>query len=244
MDFKQNFSHFFNQSDSVGQALFFLLMTMSVISWYLIFVKKLNSLITRRLTKKFLTYFWNAPSLKEIDRTLENHSEQEPFTHLTYHAINALYHHENKSNGRLEDTGSINDFLTRAIRRVIDEETARLEWGLTLLASIASTAPFVGLFGTVWGVYNALINVGKDGQVGLEQIASPVGEALIMTGFGLIVAVPAVLAYNDCVRQNRILLAQLDAFAHDLFALLITGAPISRFSLSNTTSWGNADGVR
>lgn len=113
------------------------------------------------------------------------------------------------------------------MRRVIDEETAKLEWGLTILASIASTAPFIGLFGTVWGVYHALIGIGQSSQGSLEQIAGPVGEALIMTGLGLAVAIPAVLAYNDCVRSNRVLLAQLDVFAHDLFAFLTTGSTIN-----------------
>jgi biopolymer transport protein ExbB len=92
------------------------------------------------------------------------------------------------------------------------------------LASIASTAPFVGLFGTVWGVFHALTNIGQGGSATLEQIAGPVGEALIMTGLGLAVAIPAVLAYNACSRSNRLLLAKLDAFAHDLFALLTTGS--------------------
>lgn len=123
--------------------------------------------------------------------------------------------------------GSASEFLTRSMRRAIDEETARLEWGLTALASIASTAPFVGLFGTVWGVYHALLGIGQGGAATLDQIAGPVGEALIMTGLGLAVAIPAVLAYNACARANRLVLARLDAYAHDLFAFLTTGAPIA-----------------
>ena len=110
------------------------------------------------------------------------------------------------------------------MRRVIDEETARLESGLTVLASVGSTAPFVGLFGTVWGVYHALVNIGMSGQGTLDKVSAPVGEALIMTALGLAVAIPAVLAYNAFVRRNRIVLAKLDGFAHDLFAFLSTGA--------------------
>jgi len=109
------------------------------------------------------------------------------------------------------------------MRRVIDEETARFESGLTVLASVGSTAPFVGLFGTVWGVYHALIAIGVSGQGTLDKIAGPVGEALIMTALGLAVAIPAVLGYNAFVRSNRLTLAKLDAFAHDLFAFLTTG---------------------
>ena len=112
------------------------------------------------------------------------------------------------------------------MRRVIDEETARLESGLTVLASVGSTAPFVGLFGTVWGVYHALINIGMSGQGTLDKVAGPVGEALIMTALGLAVAIPAVLAYNAFVRSNRMVLAELDAFAHDLFAFLTTGSHV------------------
>ncbi|MGQ0651984.1 MAG: MotA/TolQ/ExbB proton channel family protein [Betaproteobacteria bacterium] len=116
------------------------------------------------------------------------------------------------------------DFLTRAMRRAIDEDTARLESGLTVLASVGSTAPFVGLLGTVWGVYHALVSIGLSGQGTLDKVAGPVGEALIMTALGLAVAIPAVLAYNGFVRANRLVLARLDAFAHDLYALLTLGA--------------------
>ena len=118
------------------------------------------------------------------------------------------------------------EFLTRAMRRVIDEDTARLESGLTVLASVGSTAPFVGLFGTVWGVYHALVAIGLSGQGTLDKVAGPVGEALIMTALGLAVAIPAVLAYNGVVRANRLVLAKLDAFAHDLYAVLTTGAHV------------------
>jgi len=113
------------------------------------------------------------------------------------------------------------------MRRVIDEETARFESGLTVLASVGSTAPFVGLFGTVWGVYHALIAIGVSGQGTLDKIAGPVGEALIMTALGLAVAIPAVLGYNAFVRFNRLTLAQLDSFAHDLFAFLTTGSHVN-----------------
>jgi len=116
--------------------------------------------------------------------------------------------------------------VTRTMRKVIDEETAKLENGLTLLASVGSTAPFVGLFGTVWGVYHALVGIGLADGVTINRIAGPVGEALIMTGLGLAVAIPAVLAYNAFVRNNRVFLSRLDAFAHDLFAFLSTGQQV------------------
>ncbi|MCK9606185.1 MAG: MotA/TolQ/ExbB proton channel family protein [Methylomonas sp.] len=227
MSFNQNLSHFLSQSDGVGQSLFLLLIVMSVGSWYFILVKAWHAAVSRRRTRQFLSLFWNAASLDEVAENLNGHRDEEPFSHLTYHAINATRHHAIHGSQRLQEAGSAGEFLTRAIRRVIDEETAKLEWGLTILASIASTAPFIGLFGTVWGVYHALLGIGQNGQGTLEQIAGPVGEALIMTGLGLAVAIPAVLAYNDCVRSNRLLLAQLDAFAHDLFAFLTTGSTIN-----------------
>ncbi len=118
------------------------------------------------------------------------------------------------------------ELITRTLRQEINRVSARLESGLTLLASVGSTAPFVGLLGTVWGIYHALLAVSTSGTVQIDKVAGPVGEALIMTALGLAVAIPAVLAYNAFTRVNRITLAELDAFAHDLHAYLTTGARI------------------
>ncbi|WAK03686.1 MotA/TolQ/ExbB proton channel family protein [Methylobacter sp. YRD-M1] len=226
MDFKDNLTHFLAQSDGVGQTLFALLIAMSIASWYFIIVKAWQGARMRRRSARFLKTFWDAASLTEVARYLGNHALNEPFAYLTQHALTAARHHAAYGVHRLHEAGSAQEFLTRSMRRAIDEETARLEWGLTALASIASTAPFVGLFGTVWGVYHALLGIGQGGAATLDQIAGPVGEALIMTGLGLAVAIPAVLAYNACARANRLVLARLDAYAHDLFAFLTTGAPV------------------
>src|SRR5262249_11140763 len=164
---------------------------------------------------------------------LEEHHPDEPFSHLTWHGIVASRHHQHHGADKLNAAGSTSEFLTRSMRRVVDEETSRLEWGLTVLASVGSTAPFVGLFGTVWGVYHALVTIGLSGQGTLDKVAGPVGEALIMTAAGLAVAVPAVLAYNAFVRSNRVVLAKLDAFAHDLFAFLTTGSHFGESQLSD-----------
>jgi biopolymer transport protein ExbB len=222
MDFK----HFLTQNDTVGLFLFGMLIFMSMASWYFIIIKAWQVRRARRCSKQFLNTFWDAASLDEVAKSLKQHPGSEPFGHLTSHAIAAARHHAKHGAHRLHEAGSSTEFLTRAMRRIIDEETTHLEWGLTALASIASTAPFVGLFGTVWGVYHALIGIGQSGLGTLDQIAGPVGEALIMTGLGLAVAIPAVLAYNDCSRSNRLVLAKLDAFAHDLFAFLTTGASV------------------
>lgn len=216
--------HFLSQSDGVGQALFVILIMMSVASWYFIIIKAWQSLRICRRSAQFLKTFWNAASLEQIAEYLRQTAPEEPFSLLTLHSMASSRHHALHGTERLNEAGSASDFLIRSMRRVIDEETARLEWGLTVLASIASTAPFVGLFGTVWGVFHALTHIGQGGAATLEQIAGPVGEALIMTGLGLAVAIPAMLAYNACARSNRLVLAKLDAFAHDLFALLTTGS--------------------
>lgn len=219
--------HFIAQSDWVGKGLFVMLVLMSVASWYLIIVKSLTSYRLKRRSRHFLREFWAAGSLEQVENEIATHGANEPFAHLASHAIHAQSHHAKYGAMRLEEKGSTQAFIIRIMRKVIDEETARLENGLTLLASVGSTAPFVGLFGTVWGVYHALINIGLSSEVALNSIAGPVGEALIMTGLGLAVAIPAVLAYNAFVRTNRVYLAQLDAFAHDLFTFLTTGQQVS-----------------
>jgi biopolymer transport protein ExbB len=221
------FLHFVTQSDGLGRTLFAILVLMSVVTWYLIVVKAISNIGLRRRSTAFLGTFWNASSLKQVENEIATHGARDPFSHLASHAIHASAHHAQYGTTRLEEAGSNSDFVTRTIRKVLDEETAKLENGLTVLASVGSTAPFVGLFGTVWGVYHALINIGMTDGVTINRIAGPVGEALIMTGLGLAVAIPAVLAYNAFVRGNRVLLSRLDAYAHDLFAFLTTGQQIA-----------------
>jgi biopolymer transport protein ExbB len=228
------FAHFLAQADTVGKTMLVLLLAMSATTWYLIVTKSWAAFLVRRRTRRFLDIFWDSPSLHAVATHLEEHHPDEPFSHLAWHGIVATHHHERHSCHRLTESGSTAEFLTRAMRRVIDEETARLESGLTVLASIGSTAPFVGLFGTVWGVYHALVAIGLSGQGTLDKVAGPVGEALIMTALGLAVAIPAVLAYNFSARRNRLVLAQLDSFAHDLFAFLTTGSHVA--DTSNITA--------
>jgi len=218
------FAHYIAQSDFVSKGIFLVLIAMSIVSWYLIIVKAVRAMLARRRSKRFLAAFWDAPSLDAVERKLVDEHPDDPFSHVAYHAIVSSRHHTRSGANRLNDAGTMAEFLTRAIRRVIDEETARLEWGLSVLASVGSTAPFVGLFGTVWGVYHALLAIGASGQGTLDKVAGPVGEALIMTGAGLAVAIPAVLGYNSFVRSNRVVLSQLDSFAHDVYSFLTTGS--------------------
>jgi len=207
------FASFLAHTDALGKAILLTLLVMSLATWYLIVTKTVAVVLERRRSAGFLETFWNAPSQAAVESQLEERHPDEPFAHLAWHAVAA----RRKGN---------DDFLTRAMRRVIDEDTARIESGLTVLASIGSTAPFVGLFGTVWAVYHALASIGLSGQGTLDKVAGPVGEALIMTALGLAVAIPAVLAYNAFVRSNRLVLARLDAYAHDLYSVLTTGSSI------------------
>jgi len=222
------FAHFIGQADGVGKAVFVVLVFMSMASWYFIITKVITALRLKRASSKFVDFFWNASSIDAVREEINIHGANEPFAHLTAHALFSHAHHQRTGGGKLGEAGSLAEFLTRNIRKVIDEETSRLENGLTVLATVGATAPFVGLLGTVWGVYGALISIGMSGAGTLDKVAGPVGEALIMTGLGLTVALPAVVGYNCFTRGNRVTLARLDAFAHDLFAYLTTGAQVTQ----------------
>ncbi|HWK48898.1 MAG TPA: MotA/TolQ/ExbB proton channel family protein [Steroidobacter sp.] len=228
--------HFLTQADFVARSILVLMVIASIMSWYLILTKVVTHVRMRRRTTKFLDFFWNAPSLDVVATHLEQRHPDEPFSHLAYHGIVASRHHERHGVNRLNEAGSAGEFVTRTLRKTIDEETADMESGLTILASVGSTAPFVGLLGTVWGIYHALAAISISGAGTLDKVAGPVGEALIMTAIGLAVAIPAVLGYNFIVRRNRVTLAQLDAFAHDLFTFLGTGAKIESQAPAAITS--------
>lgn len=220
------FGHFIAQADAVGKALLVVLLLMSAISWYLIVMKGITAFLRRRRSEAFLNFFWNASSLEQVQNEIATHGVRDPFSHLTAHAMHAQAHHAKYGAAKLEEAGSAQDFLTRTMKKVLDEENTRLENGLTVLATIGATAPFVGLFGTVWGVYHALVAIGMSGAGTLDKVAGPVGEALIMTAIGLAVAIPAVIAFNYFNRINRKLIAQFDAFAHDLHDFFATGARV------------------
>lgn len=220
------FADFLSQVDPVGEVVLLILVLMSITTWYLIVTRTAQALLLRRRTDGLLRRFWAAPSLQAVSQQVTGEVAADPFSRLTRQSLAAAQHLSLSQAESLAGAGDPAEYLTRSMRCVIDEETARIESGLTLLASVGSTAPFVGLFGTVWGVYHALVNIGMMGQGSLEKVAGPVGEALIMTALGLVVAVPAVLAYNAFNRSNRLLLARLDSFAYSLYSFLTTGAHI------------------
>ena len=217
---------FFQQIDAVGMGVLLILLVMSIASWYLIVLKTMRSRQMRRQIIDFLENFWNAPSIDAVETQLAQTQPEDPFARVAAQGLEASRHYRKSATAGLTEAGGQGEFLTRAIRRAITRETAALESGLTVLASVGSTAPFVGLFGTVWGIYHALIAIGTSGSASLDAVAGPVGEALIMTAAGLAVAIPAVLAYNAFARGNRVVLAELDGFAHDLHAFLTTGAKL------------------
>ena len=136
--------------------------------------------------------------------------------------------HHRHSDKQLHDSLDLSDWMTGSLSNTIDDAKDRLSQGLALLASIGSTAPFVGLFGTVWGIYHALLTISDAGSAGLDKVAGPVGEALIMTAFGLVVAIPAVLGYNALVRGNAFIVGKLNRFAYDLHAFFVTGNRVER----------------
>ncbi len=218
------FAHFLAQTDAVGRVVLALLLAMSMASWYLILTKSLSNILFQRRAAAFLEQFWAAGSLQEVNAMLGQRGLDNAFAGLAQQAMNAAGDGSQLGLQKLASAGGEGEFLTRVLRNGIDQEAANVEHGLTVLASAGSAAPYVGLFGTVWGIYHALVQIGMSGQGTLDKVAGPVGEALIMTALGLAVAIPAVLAYNAFNRRNRIWLAKLDAFAHDLYALMTVGA--------------------
>lgn len=146
-----------------------------------------------------------------------------PYARLTFQGLHASEQYGRCARDNTDSTHKREEFIGQTLRRTMNNEAIKLESGLTLLASIGSIAPFVGLFGTVWGIYHALGAIAVGGQATVDKVAGPVGEALIMTAFGLAVAMPAVLAYNAFIRDDRLLMAELENFAHDLFASLTFG---------------------
>jgi biopolymer transport protein ExbB len=220
-------AHLWAQSDFVIKFVAFVLVGMSITSWYLISLRSLRQMRARH-QEDAVEAFWNAPSLDEGLTRLSRGAPGSPFEALARQAAAANEHlRRHSADDTLGGTLDADEFLTRAMRKSIALSTAKLESGLTVLASIGSTAPFVGLFGTVWGIYRALIGISASGVATLDAVAGPVGEALIMTAFGLFVAIPAVLAFNAFNRANRLELSELDAFAHDLHAWFCTGSRVA-----------------
>ncbi len=204
------------QGDWVAKGTLLVLVLMSMGSWYVIFTKLAEQMRLGRQARAVQEQFWSAGSVRQGADALETSSA---FRFIAEKALEGA----SKHTGML---GAIdfNDWVTMSIQRAIGHVQSRMQDGLAFLATVGSTAPFVGLFGTVWGIYHALVKIGVSGQASIDKVAGPVGEALIMTAIGLAVAVPAVLGYNWLVRRNKAVMEQVHAFGSDLHAVLLASA--------------------
>jgi biopolymer transport protein ExbB len=220
---KMGFSHLVDNADIVGLVTFVVLSIMSLLVWYYILYNFLRLWSVRSRTLRVVGAFWDASSPRDAVEQLKAEPEFEPFSKIALDAAFAAEHHSDALGGRMAEALSRHEFIDRALRSGVQREAGKMETGLTLLASVGSTAPFVGLFGTVWGIYHALIRIGASGEATLDVVAGPVGEALIMTCIGLGVAIPSVLAYNYFVHANKTLNARFMSFAHDLLDYFATG---------------------
>lgn len=229
-------SYAWAQADGVSRSIAVILLIMSVLSWSVIVVKTFQLLRLRSMTLRARSCFWHASSFQEGVEAL-GPQQDNPFVELSI-AGHAADSHRFRRSSELHTQFDLSDWLARCLKDVLDDRIARMHSGLAILASIGSTAPFVGLFGTVWGIYHALKVIGISGDASLAQVAGPVGESLIMTAFGLFVAIPAVLGYNALARRNKAVIHQLNRFAHDLHAFFLTGA---RVNISDTSLHKAAD---
>jgi len=198
-------------------SVFSILMLMSAISWYIMFTKWIDQRRLARQHREVQKNFWNAPSLRDGAGALKG--KDHAFKFIVESGLKATEHHD----GRLTDQIPLHEWVTISLQRAQEQLNSNLSKGLSFLATVGSTSPFVGLFGTVWGILNALTSIGTSGDASIAKVAGPVGEALIMTAIGLAVAVPAVLGYNWLLGGNKKLMEQVRYFTSDLHAMLISG---------------------
>lgn len=208
------------QGDFVARGTLIILIIMSMGSWYVTIVKLFEQYKLMQQAKQARSTFWNANSVEDGINGLAAGS---PFRFIAESGVEATQHHKGKLMSTIDlHSIDLNTWVTMGIQRAMENVQSRLQDGLAVLATVGSTAPFVGLFGTVWGIYHALTAIGIAGQASIDKVAGPVGESLIMTAIGLAVAVPAVLAYNWLVRRNKLAMEQVRGFSADLHSILIS----------------------
>ncbi len=212
-----------SQGDIVTKLVAVLLLLMSLASWMVIVIKTLDLFKYKKIARA-AEAFWHS---EDFDTGLARLGADpaNPFRQLALEGREATLHHRD-TKAQLHNALDMSDWVTRTLRNALDEFKSKLQSGLAILASVGSTAPFIGLFGTVWGIYHALLSIGMAGQATIDKVAGPIGESLIMTALGLAVAIPAVLGYNALVRGNKGVLQKLNRFAHDLHAYFVTGARV------------------
>ena len=204
------------------------LVFMSAASWYWTIFNAIKNTRLKSYADRVVNAYWDAPNAQEAIRVMEEQPRSEPFSKIALDAAQAAAHHQ-RSEGTgagLGETLTRSEFVDRALRQAVTRESSRLQSGMVLLATVGATAPFVGLLGTVWGIYGALIKIGATGSASIDAVAGPVGEALIMTAIGLFVAIPAVFAYNFFSKINSSTIAKFDSFAHDLHDFFATGSRV------------------
>ena len=208
-----------NSGDMIARTVLVILVIMSLGTWYIMITKYIEQARLLGASRTATKNFWNKPSVNEGAASLKPSS---PFRYIADSGIAATQHHE----GALTDSIDLTTWVTMSVQRAVETIQSRLQGGLAFLATVGSTAPFVGLFGTVWGIYHALTAIGIAGQASIDKVAGPVGEALIMTAIGLATAVPAVLGYNWLVRRNKASMERVRYFASDLHSVLVGGVRI------------------
>ena len=223
---QMGFADMLQHMDIVGYTVLLTLLVMSAMSIYWIIFNFIRNMRLRGSSDRVINTFWETSNAQDAIRFMEEQPKREPFSKVALDAAQAAAHHQRHEGSRLVESLNRSEFVDRALRQAVIRESMRLESGLTVLATVGSTAPFVGLLGTVWGIYRALIRIGASGQADIGAVAGPVGEALIMTAIGLGVAIPAVLGYNFFTRSNRVTNNKLDTFAHDLHDFFATGSRV------------------
>ena len=206
-----------NQGDFVAKGTLIILLFMSMGSWYIMITKFIDQMKLKGQANETRTKFWKAQSVADGSAQLAKDSA---YRFISEAGLRATEHHD----GALLEQIDLNTWITMSIQRAVEKVQSSLQDGLAFLATVGSTAPFVGLFGTVWGIYHALTAIGIAGQASIDKVAGPVGEALIMTAIGLGAAVPAVLGYNWLVRRNKVAMEDIRTFSSDLHSVLLSGA--------------------
>ncbi|WP_426103252.1 MotA/TolQ/ExbB proton channel family protein [Massilia sp. TSP1-1-2] len=218
------------EGDFVSKGTLIILSLMSMGSWYIIITKLIDQMKIFKQSAEVQQKFWKASSIAAGSASLK---EGSPFRFIAETGTKATVHHD----GALLEQIDLSTWVTMSIARAVEKVQSRLQDGLSFLATVGSTSPFIGLFGTVWGIYNALTAIGMSGNASIDKVAGPVGEALIMTAFGLFVAVPAVLGYNWLVRRNKSAMEDVRSFSADVHSVLISGA-------MSTSEAGRAAGAK
>lgn len=225
---KMGFSHLIHSTDAIGMTVLLVMGVMSAVTWFYVFYNLFRLLVVRRRGPAVVQEFWEARSPAAATDLLRAQPYYEPFSKIAIDAVEAAAHHADAQGSRTTEVMTRHEFIERSLGGALKREQVAFDSGLTFLATVGSTAPFVGLFGTVWGIYHALIGISLAKKATLSVVAAPVGEALIMTCIGLGVAIPAVLAYNYFVRSNKVLNSEFANFANDLLDFFATGERVRR----------------